>query len=316
MRAILDALATARVDVKRHAVASVRAPALDAAVVVQIPALVLVRVGAPGVAETVPEDAMGPALEVVLVAEGHAGAAAPAAVRAGVSPHVLRHVAMLVVLAHVLVYVPLDAQLLVRLPVATAVRIAPVFQSKGVRNLEIASMYEIASANLAIALQTDTVSSEQRLELQTAIGNDIDKLIDCLNMIIVCYNRRMYSGEIAADKAAKSVKAEYAAIGLSKVVSYDFFAPAVELFFDRKSMTTLSAIEKLDRIKEISAQNERCSCQRVRDALHIYCLRLMSHMGIVTVDLAFTRDVMQEINAITEERKNVAIMPQALITEL
>lgn len=182
--------------------------------------------------------------------------------------------------------------------------------------MEIASIYEIASANLAIALQTDTVSSEQRLELQTAIGNDIDKLIDCLNMIIVSYNRRMYSGEIAADKAAKSVKAEYAAIGLSKVVSYDYFAPAVELFFDRKSMTTLSSIERIERIKEISAQNERCSCQRVRDALHIYCLRLMSHMGIVTVDLAFTRDVMQEINAITEERKAAAIMPQALITEL
>lgn len=182
--------------------------------------------------------------------------------------------------------------------------------------MEIASKYEIAAANLAIALQTDTVSVEQRSELQSAVGDDLDKLVDCLNMIIVCYNRRMYDGEITPEKAAKSVKAEYTAIGLSKVLSYDYFAPAVRLFFERKGAAALGTPEKLARIKEIFAQNERCNCQRVRDALHIYCLRLMSHTGIVTVDLAFTRDVMQEINAITEERKGAAIMPQALITEL
>ncbi len=42
-------------------------------------------------------------------------------------------------------------------------------------------------------------------------------------MIIVCYNKRMYAGEIAPEKAAKCVKAEYAAIGLSNVVAYDYF---------------------------------------------------------------------------------------------
>ena len=80
--------------------------------------------------------------------------------------------------------------------------------------MEIASKYEIAAANLAIALQTDTVSVEQRSELRAAIGSSIDKLVDALNMIIVCYNKRMYAGEIAPEKAAKCVKAEYAAIGL------------------------------------------------------------------------------------------------------
>ena len=53
-----------------------------------------------------------------------------------------------------------------------------------------------------------------------------------------------------------------------------------------------------------------------QDALFIYCLRLLSHMGIVTADLSFTNLVMREINAITEDRKNAAIMPQALVTEL
>ena len=66
--------------------------------------------------------------------------------------------------------------------------------------MEIASKYEIAAANLAIALQTDTVSVEQRSELRAAIGNSIDKLVDALNMIIVCYNKRMYAGEIAPEK--------------------------------------------------------------------------------------------------------------------
>ncbi len=58
-------------------------------------------------------------------------------------------------------------------------------------------------------------SVEQRSELRAAIGSSIDKLVDALNMIIVCYNKRMYAGEIAPEKAAKCVKAEYAAIGLS-----------------------------------------------------------------------------------------------------
>lgn len=49
--------------------------------------------------------------------------------------------------------------------------------------MEIASKYEIAAANLAIALQTDTVSVEQRSELRAAIGSSIDKLVDALNMI-------------------------------------------------------------------------------------------------------------------------------------
>ena len=162
--------------------------------------------------------------------------------------------------------------------------------------MEIASKYEIVAANLAIALQTDTVSVEQRSELRAAIGSSIDKLVDALNMIIVCYNKRMYAGEIAPEKAAKCVKAEYAAIGLSNVVAYDYFSAAVGAFFFE--------------------QNERCGCQRVKDALFIYCLRLLSHMGIVTADLSFTNLVMREINAITEDRKNAAIMPQALVTEL
>ena len=181
--------------------------------------------------------------------------------------------------------------------------------------MEIASKYEIAAANLAIALQTDTVSVEQRSELRAVIGSS-DKLVDALNMIIVCYNKRMYAGEIAPEKAAKCVKAEYAAIGLSNVVAYDYFSAAVGAFFTRKTLMALSTDEKLAWVKTIFEQNERCGCQRVKDALFIYCLRLLSHMGIVTADLSFTNLVMREINAITEDRKNAAIMPQALVTEL
>lgn len=130
------------------------------------------------------------------------------------------------------------------------------------------------------------------------------------------YNKRMYAGEIAPEKAAKCVKAEYAAIGLSNVVAYDYFSAAVGAFFTRKTLMALSTDEKLAWVKTIFEQNERCGCQRVKDALFIYCLRLLSHMGIVTADLSFTNLVMREINAITEDRKNAAIMPQALVTEL
>ena len=121
--------------------------------------------------------------------------------------------------------------------------------------MEIASKYEIAAANLAIALQTDTVSVEQRSELRAAIGSSIDKLVDALNMIIVCYNKRMYAGEIAPEKAAKCVKAEYAAIGLSNVVAYDYFSAAVGAFFTRKTLMALSTDEKLAWVKTIFEQN-------------------------------------------------------------
>ncbi len=188
-------------------------------------------------------------------------------------------------------------------------------RSKGGSPLEIASKYEIAAANLAIALQTDTVSVEQRSELRAAIGSSIDKLVDALNMIIVCYNKRMYAGEIAPEKAAKCVKAEYAAIGLS-TWSHTIISPRRSARSCRKTLMALSTDEKLAWVKTIFEQNERCGCQRVKDALFIYCLRLLSHMGIVTADLSFTNLVMREINAITEDRKNAAIMPQALVTEL
>ena len=108
----------------------------------------------------------------------------------------------------------------------------------------------------------------------------------------------------------------FVAIGLSNVVAYDYFSATVGAFFTRKTLMVLSTDEKLAWVKTIFEQNERCGCQRVKDALFIYCLRLLSHMGIVTADLSFTNLVMREINAITEDRKNAAIMPQALVTEL
>ena len=51
--------------------------------------------------------------------------------------------------------------------------------------MEIASKYEIAAANLALALQTDTVSAEQRIALREAVGKQMDMLVDTLNMLIV-----------------------------------------------------------------------------------------------------------------------------------
>ena len=143
--------------------------------------------------------------------------------------------------------------------------------------MEIASKYEIAAANLAIALQTDTVSVEQRSELRAAIGSSIDKLVDALNMIIVCYNKRMYAGEIAPEKAAKCVKAEYAAIGLSNVVAYDYFSAAVGAFFTRKTLMALSTDEKLAWVKTIFEQNERCltwaSSRRISLSRTLSCVR-------------------------------------------
>ena len=58
--------------------------------------------------------------------------------------------------------------------------------------MEITSAYEIAVANLAVALSEDAVSTEQRAEIATAVGGDVDRLIDVVNIFIVHNNSKMY----------------------------------------------------------------------------------------------------------------------------
>lgn len=181
--------------------------------------------------------------------------------------------------------------------------------------MEIASEFEIATANLACALATDTVSDEQRDAIRRTV-NSIDRAVSTLNLFIVSYCRKLMANEISGEKAALAVSAEYRACGLPDTLGYAVFKTAVDMFFSHKA----GALTEIDgRIKAvINIFGMACSCseQRVKDALQIYCLRLLNNFGLITYDIALTRRIISAINTITEERKAKAIMPPALLAEL
>lgn len=181
--------------------------------------------------------------------------------------------------------------------------------------MEIASEYELAMANLACALASDTVSDDQRSAIRRSAAG-VDRVVGALNLFIISYCRKLLANEISAEKASLSVSAEYRACGLSDTLEYAGFKPAVDMFFTHKA----GALTEIDsRLKAVSSIFEAaCSCseQRVKDAMQIYCLRLLSNFGLVTYDIAFTRKIISAINTITEERKEKAILPPALLSEL
>lgn len=182
--------------------------------------------------------------------------------------------------------------------------------------MEIVNTYDIASANLAIALETDSVSTEQREAVRTAVGEDIDLMMDALNAVIVSYNAKVYTGKISNEKAEKFVKAEYKAIGFTDMLDYKYLNAPISLFYSRGEFVSIGASEQVGRIKEMWQANQDCPVARVQDAVAIYTLRLLSHLGLITTDLEFTRTVMGVINDLDEARKTAAILPPAIVTEL
>lgn len=182
--------------------------------------------------------------------------------------------------------------------------------------MEITTDYEIASANLAIALADDAVSTEQREEIAAAVGDNLDRLIEVVNTFIVSYNAKMYAGQITAATAKKTVKAEYKAIGFGKVLEYKWLENVIELFYDKEAFASETHAERLARIKEIYESNRACVNERIRIGVDAYVLRLLNGFGLVTEDLEFTKKVMAVINGYTVEQRESAILPPAIVTEL
>lgn len=181
--------------------------------------------------------------------------------------------------------------------------------------MEIASEYEIATANLACALATDTVSEEQRNAIRRSATN-VDRVVSTLNLFIVSYCHKLVANEISAEKAALAVSAEYRACGFPDTLGYAVFKPAVDMFFTHKAGALTEIDSKLKAIVNIFVIACSCSEQRVKDAMQIYCLRLLNNFGLVTYDIALTRRIISAINTITENRKAAALMPPALLSEL
>lgn len=182
--------------------------------------------------------------------------------------------------------------------------------------MEITSNYQIAVANLAIALSEDTVSTEQREEIAKAVGNDIDRLIDVTNAYIVNANAKMYAGKLTAAKAKSYIKAEYKAIGFGNVLDYKYLEKPFEVFYDRKAFAAASAAEQLKKVKEVYERNQTCPNERIKCGVDSYALRLLYNFGLITEDIGFAKEIMETINGYSTEQKELAILPPAIITEL
>lgn len=179
--------------------------------------------------------------------------------------------------------------------------------------MEIVNFYEIAAANFVIALNNNEVSTQERENIRKAIGNDVEKMIDTLNLLIVGYSEKVFSKGFPRQKAALAIKAEYKAIGLDEILSYSSFEKIIAIFFEKKEFPGKGS---LDRIKEIYKNNRGCKNERVKTGVDCYCLRLLSHGGLVTSDLTFTKALMETINAYTRQQIEQSIMPSILVTEL
>ena len=182
--------------------------------------------------------------------------------------------------------------------------------------MDIVSNYEIAIANLVVAMKGGVVTAELREKLTEAIGDDIELEMDALNAVIVCNLSKAYEGEVTFDKAMKTVKAEYKSLGFNKLLSYEFLEKPITLFFQMKQLGEMKPDDGLNAIKEIYAKNKNCPVEPVKDAIDALVLRLLSHYGAVTEDISFTQEVMSTINGFTEERKNAAVLPSVLVTEM
>lgn len=179
--------------------------------------------------------------------------------------------------------------------------------------MQIVTSYEIASANFALALESDTVSTEQRTEIRAAIGDSLDNLIDAVNMLLVAYNRKYYAGRITAAKAIQTIKAEYKACKFNELLEYGYIERLVEIFYKREDFPNANTVQD---IKAIYEKNLKCPQDRIRAGVDSYCLRLLSHCGAVTTDLHFTQELMNSLNCYTREQMDESILPACLVTEL
>ena len=183
--------------------------------------------------------------------------------------------------------------------------------------MAIVTDYEIASANLFVALSRDSVSTEQREQIAAAVGDDLDLMIQTFNAIIVSYNKKAYDGTITFDKAEKFVKAEYKAIGFDKILSYTYFDRVVHLFYTLKRERDHFDFDNvLTIVREMVNRNDKCPVQPVKDSIYVFALRIMSAFDLVGKDLEFTEALMKKINEMSEERKETAAFPHAILTEI
>lgn len=168
--------------------------------------------------------------------------------------------------------------------------------------MNIATGYEIASADLAVALEREQVTDVHRQAVREAVGRDPQKAVEILNLLIVSYRRR------ALHTAPDDVKAEYLSMGLDKITGYCSLEEQVRLFFHAME-GPVGREARLAEIRRLFDAARQDTCEPVRHGSQIFCLRLLTRGGLVTEDIDFTEKLMETIHAIPDTAEAFLLPP-------
>jgi len=182
--------------------------------------------------------------------------------------------------------------------------------------MNIASKFDIAALNLFVAASEGTVSTEHRMEIFESVAGDLDLMVEALNALIVGHNARVYSGTLSAEKAFKSIKAEYKAIGFGEIVPFDCMEGPLEMLYYRKSSDEIDMDHMFEIIQKMFQKNETCPNERIKCGVYQLALRTITHYNLVAKDISFSRQVIDKVNSYTQEQKDSALLPPAIVTEL
>lgn len=178
--------------------------------------------------------------------------------------------------------------------------------------MQIMSNVEIESAALVLAIANGTVSTENREQIKAMVGDDAIKLVNILNIFVVNYYKKVRSGKTTIDRAKKTIKAEYRAIGLDEVIPYSCFEESVCFFFERNTFADLEDSGKIDRIRELYQSNRNCESIPVKTGIDLLCLKLLASFDLIPANLEFSEIILETVTSYTTEEKANALLPQVM----
>jgi hypothetical protein len=180
--------------------------------------------------------------------------------------------------------------------------------------MQILNEYDKAITNYILAMADGTVTQEIR-DAVSATVEDLDTAMTAANEMIQCVNGKLYDKALTPDEALELAQAEYKQLGLERELKVEFLTPALTILFRKAEFVQKSKAQRAEQIADVFRANRDCPVERVRNGINIFCLRMLHVTGTVTSDMAFTRQLMEEINKLDDRAKTDAIVPYAIFTE-
>lgn len=182
--------------------------------------------------------------------------------------------------------------------------------------MEILSDYDIALAKYVMESETGEASDATVAELSAAIENDKERYITTVDNLVMIAMRKKDSGS-SETEAIVNLEGEYKRLGLGrKFCSFDYINSFVEILISKSDVAMKPFSEIRDMISAAYQQGMNCPYTPVRNGLILYTLRLSMRFDILMRDSAFANEVMSQVNMMTQDEKEQAIVPSSFIREI